>query len=82
MNTTECPNCDALIEVRTPIKVGDLVKCGSCHESLVVIWTDPLELDWPYEEDSSDDDEWPYDDEDDEEYEWDEDFETEEDGGW
>jgi uncharacterized paraquat-inducible protein A len=66
MSTTECPNCDMLIDVRSPIRLGDMVKCSVCSESLVVIWTDPLELDWPY------------DDEDDEDYSWDEDYEIEE----
>jgi uncharacterized paraquat-inducible protein A len=64
MKTTECPNCDELITVKFPIKIGTNVKCKSCHENLIVVSTDPLELDWPFEDDE-------------EEYSWDEDYETE-----
>ena len=63
MKTTECPNCDELIKVNFPIKIGANVKCSMCHEDLIVISTDPLELDWPNE--------------DDDELTWDEEFETE-----
>jgi len=63
MKTTECPNCDEFIKVNFPIKIGAVVKCNMCHENLIVISTDPVELDWPYE--------------DDEEFTWDEEFETE-----
>ena len=62
MVTTECPNCDILVEISSPVNIGDLVRCNSCHESLMVVWTDPVELDWPY---------------DDEEFDWDEDYEEE-----
>ena len=65
MKTTECPNCDELITVKLPIKIGANVKCRSCHENLIVVSTVPLELDWPFEDDGE------------EEYSWDEDFETE-----
>jgi hypothetical protein len=68
MKTAECPNCDSLIPVGST-RIGTMVRCNACHENLIVIASNPLELDWPFDDE--------YDDE--EEYDWEEDLETEED---
>jgi hypothetical protein len=74
MKTAECPNCDSLVPVGST-RIGTMVRCNTCHESLIVISSNPLELDWPFEDEDFDEE---YGDE--EEYDWEEDFEREEDG--
>lgn len=65
-----CPSCEGQITVRGNAQIGDSVRCPHCYEDLEVIETQPIELDWSYDEDEDD---W-YDDEDDDwEYEEDED---------
>jgi len=65
MTLVECISCGAEIKFPTQPKMGALVTCPDCEAELEVVWLDPLELDWPYEEgDYSDDDEYYYEDED------------------
>jgi lysine biosynthesis protein LysW len=37
--------------------MGQRVKCGACGTELEVVWLDPVELDWPYDEDDEEFDE-------------------------
>jgi lysine biosynthesis protein LysW len=61
----ECPDCEEDITLKGEIEWGPEVVCPHCGTKLEVINTDPVEVDWAYEE--SDDD---YDDEDDEDDEY------------
>ena len=59
-----CPGCDEEIYVARPRK-GAQLTCNACNADLEVVETNPVELDWVYE----DDDEWDdddYEDDDDE----------------
>ncbi|MGI6368839.1 MAG: hypothetical protein ACOX2L_10895 [Anaerolineae bacterium] len=60
-----CPGCDQNIHLRRTPKLGDIVYCDNCEADLEVVNLNPLELDWPWEEDEDeeeddyqDDDEW------------------------
>jgi alpha-aminoadipate carrier protein LysW len=57
----ECPDCGERIALELPVRRGDLVNCPNCEAELEVISTDPVELDWVYEEwedEEEDDDDW------------------------
>lgn len=62
-----CPGCDEKIYLRTTPKIGDIVYCPTCETELEVVGLNPIELDWPWE-DEEEDDEW-YDEEDEEDEE-------------
>ncbi len=64
MNTAECPSCGALVNFSGQAKLGLRVICKVCDTESEVVWLDPLELDWPYDEDDA------YDYEDEEESAW------------
>jgi alpha-aminoadipate carrier protein LysW len=51
MNTAECPQCGNVVTVGTQPKLGKIVVCKECGADLEVVWLDPLELDWPLDED-------------------------------
>ncbi|MGQ9585575.1 MAG: hypothetical protein ACUVXG_09255 [Anaerolineae bacterium] len=44
MPWTYCPECDARILVPRSARMGDLLECPECNETLEVINLDPLEL--------------------------------------
>jgi lysine biosynthesis protein LysW len=52
-----CPDCGRTIHVKSPVRIGQQVECPHCDAELEVIETDPVELDWVYEEDVDEDDE-------------------------
>jgi lysine biosynthesis protein LysW len=54
--TATCPDCGETIRLATPIRVGQEVLCPHCDAELEVIETDPVELDWVYDEYDGDDD--------------------------
>ncbi|NLT72607.1 MAG: hypothetical protein GXX94_00225 [Chloroflexi bacterium] len=64
-----CPGCDQNIFLKPNYKLGDIVYCDNCEADLEIVSVNPLELDWPWEEDESEDE---FDDESDEE--WDDDL--------
>jgi len=39
--------------------MGQIFKCQSCSSELEIVSLDPVELDWPYDEDEFDEDEEP-----------------------
>jgi len=43
-----------MINMGTNTRLGQRLKCPSCRTELEVTWSDPLELDWVYEEDEED----------------------------
>lgn len=52
-----CPECDEDIYIRHMPKLGDIVYCPSCETRLEVVNLNPLELDWPWEEDEEEEEE-------------------------
>ncbi len=55
---TECPSCDYKITIGGRPRIGQRVTCPACRAELQVIWLDPLELDFPFDdEDEFDEDE-------------------------
>ena len=50
MNIAECPSCGTLIEIGQKPKMGQQVTCTACDTVLEVVWLDPLELDWVYDD--------------------------------
>ncbi|MBN1287655.1 MAG: hypothetical protein JXB47_19795 [Anaerolineae bacterium] len=55
-----CPECDAWVNVKDSVELGDIVTCPECETRLEIVGLNPLELD--YADDWEDDD---YDDDDD-----------------
>ena len=55
-----CPDCGDRIPLQGLIRIGRKVICPNCDAELEVIETDPVELDWVYDEDESekDDEDW------------------------
>jgi alpha-aminoadipate carrier protein LysW len=56
MSDAVCPSCGEQVSVKGTAKIGMTVTCKSCDTELEVVWLDPLELDWPMEEDDADED--------------------------
>jgi alpha-aminoadipate carrier protein LysW len=52
-----CPDCGSRIGVKSPVRIGQQVVCPNCDAELEVIDTDPVELDWVYEDEEGDEDE-------------------------
>lgn len=48
MDQAICPECDELVPLTAPIKLGQRVRCPSCEARLIAIRLDPLELDWAF----------------------------------
>ena len=61
MNKAECPSCGGNVNVGHKPLIGQRFICQACKTELQVTWLDPVELDWPFDEDDDDDD---YDDDD------------------
>jgi lysine biosynthesis protein LysW len=54
-----CPDCGESIRlVASAVRVGRKVVCFECDADLEVIQTDPVTLDWIYENENEDEDEW------------------------
>jgi lysine biosynthesis protein LysW len=45
-----CPDCGETIQLKKPVRMGQEVLCPHCDADLEVIETDPVELDWVYDE--------------------------------
>ncbi|MFH1636492.1 MAG: hypothetical protein ABIG63_21125 [Chloroflexota bacterium] len=56
METAECISCEEKITFQIEPKMGQLVTCPKCDAQLEVVWLDPIELDWPFDDDEYDDD--------------------------
>lgn len=68
MTFAECISCGAEIKFSTPPKMGLGVTCPECAAELEVVWLDPVELDWPFDDEDFDDEEDDYYYDDDEDY--------------
>ncbi|NLE46004.1 MAG: lysine biosynthesis protein LysW [Chloroflexi bacterium] len=55
MARTHCPNCDKVIEIKSP-RVGAALVCPECDVDLEVISVSPFEVDFPLDDDWDDDD--------------------------
>jgi lysine biosynthesis protein LysW len=55
-----CPDCGEKIRLQGRIYVGKEVICPDCDAVLEVIDTEPVELDWAFddEDDEDDDEDW------------------------
>ena len=74
MKSVNCLSCDAEIEVKGKLEIGQLVTCEACEAEFEIIGLKPLQIDWLFidfddEEDTDDEDE-VYEDEDEEEGNW------------
>jgi lysine biosynthesis protein LysW len=58
----DCPSCDAQVNVGSKPRMGQFITCPNCRTKLEITWLDPVELDWPYDEDDYDDFDDDYDD--------------------
>ena len=64
MQKAECPACGSKVNLSGRPKMGQHVKCPACNTELEVVWLDPVELDWPYDDDEEDEfDEYDYEEE-------------------
>jgi alpha-aminoadipate carrier protein LysW len=64
MDAGECISCGHQIPIKGETRMGMKVTCSQCKAELEVVWLDPIELDWPYEDDDDADEDYYYDDED------------------
>jgi lysine biosynthesis protein LysW len=60
MPKTYCPDCGELITINSP-KEGAMITCRDCGAKLEIISEDPLEVDFPLDDDWDDGD-WDDDD--------------------
>jgi lysine biosynthesis protein LysW len=51
-----CPDCGDKIALRGTIRMGQKVVCPNCDAELEVVETEPVELDWVYDDDLDSDD--------------------------
>jgi lysine biosynthesis protein LysW len=58
----DCVSCGAQIKVGNKPALGQQFRCPNCGDTMEVVWLDPVELDWPVDDEDYDDDD--YDDED------------------
>lgn len=56
MSDAVCPSCGAQVSVKGTSKIGMSVTCTACNTELDIVWLDPLELDWPIEDEDLDED--------------------------
>jgi len=50
ISVAECPDCGEKIRFRGAVRVGQEIICPGCDAELQVVDTDPIELDWTYDE--------------------------------
>jgi alpha-aminoadipate carrier protein LysW len=60
MTTAECISCGTKIRFSPEPKMGHQVTCPECAAELEVVWLDPVELDWPFDEEDFEEDEEYY----------------------
>ena len=49
---TYCPECDGAITFKRTPWLGEKTTCRHCDTSLEVVDTNPIELDWAFDEDN------------------------------
>jgi len=74
MKTVNCLSCDAEIEIKGKVEIGQLVICEACDAEFEIISLKPLQIDWLFID---------FDDEEgDDIYDDDEIYEDEDEGDW
>jgi lysine biosynthesis protein LysW len=58
MAKADCPSCGNKVPLGPKPKMGQRVKCSACYTELEVVWLEPVELDWPYDDDDDEYDEF------------------------
>ena len=48
MKNGSCPNCEQMVDVGDSPLVGHYVRCPGCGVELIIVWLNPLELDFTY----------------------------------
>jgi lysine biosynthesis protein LysW len=51
MVTAKCPSCGKQVVIGPSARMGQRLNCKRCNTEVEVVWLDPLELDWPYDDD-------------------------------
>ena len=54
MRYSECPNCEGSVKINGSPHVGQGVVCNFCSTKLTIVWLDPIELDWNFDESYND----------------------------
>jgi lysine biosynthesis protein LysW len=57
MQFAKCPSCGSDINVGSQSRMGQMFTCPACGEVSEIVWLDPVELDWPLDDDFAGDDE-------------------------
>ncbi|HUT18396.1 MAG TPA: lysine biosynthesis protein LysW [Anaerolineae bacterium] len=52
-----CPDCGETITLKGSVRLGQEVICSHCDAELEVVETDPLELDWAYDDHEAEEEE-------------------------
>jgi len=52
-----CPDCGERITLKSTVRLGQEVVCPHCDAELEVVETDPVELDWVYDDDDDEEEE-------------------------
>ena len=55
MPVANCIECDAEIALSDRPRLGQKLVCPHCHAQLEIVSTNPVELDWAYEDEGWDD---------------------------
>jgi lysine biosynthesis protein LysW len=60
MISADCPACGAKVILGLKPRLGQRFLCKECKTEVEVVWLDPIELDWPYDDDEEYDeaDDW------------------------
>ena len=58
MESGICPQCGNNVSVGAQPKLGKILTCSECGTDLEIIWLDPVELDFPIEEDEYEEDDF------------------------
>ena len=54
MNTTECIACGSEIKIKeSQERLGYRVICEVCESEFEIVWLNPIELDWPFDEEET-----------------------------
>jgi len=70
MAVAVCPSCEGEIKLVKKAELGQKIRCPHCFEDLEVIETNPVELDWAYDEDDLDEDWEDFDEDEDTDEDW------------
>ncbi len=80
MTFAACASCGAKVNVGKNPELGQRFTCPSCDDAMEVVWLDPIELDWPIDDDDYEEyDDEDFEDEDEDEDEHEDDFEDDDD---